>query len=171
MKNRLTKIKCSKQLCAIYTDEESTNRFAVGYVISCDEYTIFELYDPYGHYDGIACFLTDFIYQVKTKTKYLLAIEKLVKHYNEKSCYNVDSVVDILNEIKQGKRICEIEFNNSGDNDISGVVNNFDDDIVEFTEIDEYGQQGGESTFKRSIISSLSFDSSDTRKLEILSKN
>ncbi len=172
MKKRLTDIQRANTLCGIYSDFESTTKFAAGYIRACnDDYTVIELFDPYGHYDGIACFLTDIIFNVETKTKYLSSLNKLIKHYNEKSCYSPDMIGDInrvLALVKNERRVCEIELCESHNVDVSGVVLDFDDEIIKVLNIDDDGREDGESTVSRRSVSKLSFDSTDTIKTEIL---
>ncbi|MDE6200501.1 MAG: hypothetical protein K2M47_01285 [Clostridiales bacterium] len=174
MENSLKELMKDKALCEIYTDIDDTSKFAVGYIIACDsDYTIVEMYDSHGHYDGIACFLTDTIFNVATKTEYLVALTKLIDYYKEKSSYSVESVADInkiLSVIKSEKRICEIELCESGNSDISGYIDTFNDDVINVCKIGDYGQNDGTAVVSRHTISFVEFDSTDTVKLEILCK-
>ncbi len=172
MKNRLLKIKQNGDLCEIYSDFNATSKYAVGYILDFDgDYTVIKLYDPYGHYDGIAYFLTDSIYDVQTNTLYLKSLKKLIAHYDENSTYGVNSICDMnkmLSLIKREKRICEIELCESHNVDNVGIVTAFNDDVIEILNIDKYGKEDGEATVSRQSVSQLSFDSTDTIKVEIL---
>lgn len=60
MNDVLSEIKQAKELCEIYTNEECTNKFSVGYVLAFDDdYVVIKMYDSNGHYDGIECFNMD----------------------------------------------------------------------------------------------------------------
>lgn len=174
MKEKLFDLQRSGKLCEIYSNFESTSKFAVGYIRTCsDEYTIVEMYDPYGHYDGIGCFDTETIFQVNTDTKYLCALNKLKNHYDEASNYDAESICDIENILKiamNEKRICDIELCESHNIDVTGFVVSFDNEVVEIEDIDKYGKKKGMTTIRRKEITELSFDTSDTIKTEILYK-
>lgn len=174
MEKTLKELMKDKALCEIYTDIDDTSKFAVGYIIACDGgYTVVKMYDPHGHYDGICCFLTDIIYNVATKTEYLCALSKLIDYYKEESCYTFETVNDInkiLSLIKSEKRICEIELCESGNNDISGYIDAFNDNTLKICKIGDYGQNDGTVIVCRETISSIAFDTTDTVKLEILRK-
>ncbi len=161
-------------LCAVYADVEHTSKFVVGYVLANDsDMTIIQLVDPYGKYDGIACILTDKIFCVDTDTKYLRAIKKLVD-YNKEDCNYVKKwykYADVLFDIHQSKRICEIELCESGCDDVSGFIVDINATEIEVLCVSEYGDKEGKSLIRRDTISEISYDSLDTKKLEILAKN
>lgn len=173
MENTLNQLMKDKALCEIYPDVDDTSKFAVGYIIACSgDYTIVAHYDPYGHYDGIGCFLTETIFDVATETEYISALSKLIDYHKEKSGYAVETVNEINNllaVIKSEKRICQIELCESGDY-IEGYIESFNDIIININNVGKYGQNDGKSTVRRDTISYITFDSTDTVKLEILRK-
>ena len=176
MKPTLKKAMKSQSLCEIYTNTEQTDKFAVGYVLSLDEQNcVVSLVGFYGEYDGLACFSIDEIYKIQSRTKYLQAIEKLInfKGKTVRNCFFQDHIlVNILSDIKDKHRICQIELCDSDSVDITGYVNDVDTKnlTVEICLIDELGNNDGCSVVDMQMISYLSYDSNDTIRLEILNK-
>lgn len=173
MESILNELIKDKALCEIYADVDDTSKFALGYIIACNgDHTVVEHYDPYGHYDGIGCFMTETIFDVATETEYISALSKLIDYHNEKSNYVVDAVGEInklLAVIKSEKRICQIELCESKDY-IEGYIDSFNDNIVKISKVGKYGQNDGKAIVRRDTISYITFDSTDTVKLEILRK-
>ena len=79
-------------------------------------------------------------------------------------------LVNILSDIKDKHRICQIELCDSDSVDITGYVNDVDTNnlTVEICLIDELGSNDGCSVVDMQMISYLSYDSNDTIRLEIL---
>lgn len=176
MLNTLKALLKNQNLCEIYTNVEQTNKFSVGYVVAVDERNCLLLaVDFYGQYDGLSCFLIDKIFQIQTCTQYLQAIEKLVKHRNIITSKNhrTDTILlDILTDISENKRICEIELCDSNLADATGYVKNVDvkENKIELLLVDEFGHNDGETIIDMQMISHISYDSTDTIRLEILNK-
>lgn len=163
-------------LCEIYANTERTDKFFVGYVISIDEQNcVLSAIDPYGQYDGLACFCIDEIYRIQTKTQYLQAMEKLVNFRNtttKKEYFQENLLVNMLLDICRQKRICEVELCGSNVANVTGYVTevNLPDNAAKLRLVDEFGNNDGETIIDIQTISSLTFDSTDTVKLEILNK-
>ena len=174
MKDILAEIKEAKELCEVYTNEECTTKFSVGYVLAFDDdYVVLKMYDPNGHYDGIGCFSTDSIYEIDTDSNYLKALEKLIKHYVEYGECRIDAIDNIdkiLSLIKTENRICEIGLCNSHNADVVGFIKKLSNMTIAIDRIDEHGKKSGHANVLRDAIDFLSFDSADMIKLEILQK-
>ena len=174
MKERLKKAQRNKKLCAVYTNTERTTRFTVGFLLDMDDsYIILKLINSYGLYDGIVCIMYDDIYRVESDTVYLKVLEKLVAYYNlsDVNNHNIHSVKDMISLIKEQRRICEIELCDSSNIDIVGYVDKVSSENIELFSVTDCGENDGITTVDINMISQISFDSYDTKKLEILNKN
>lgn len=175
MIDELKKVLNSKTLCEIYANEYDTDKFIVGYVAGLDdEFCLIPNFDYYGRYDGVICLATDDIYRIQTNTRYLKAIEKLIadasiaeRSFSTKNVLN--SVIDCL---KENKRVCQIELLDSDVVNVSGIIEAFDrqNGIIKLDCVDDYGTSDGECTIDVQSINLISYNSSDTKRIELLMK-
>ena len=176
MIDELKKVRNSKTLCEIYANEYDTDKFIVGYVAGLDdEFCLIPNFDYYGRYDGVICLATDDIYRIQTNTRYLKAIEKLIANTNCPIGQNFPTK-DVLNSaidcLKETKRVCQIELLDSDVVNVSGVIEAFDrqNGIIKLDCVDDYGTPDGECTIDVQAINLISYDSSDTKRIELLMK-
>lgn len=177
MNNKIKNILKTKELCEIYTNVANTDKFNVINIIALDQqYYIAESFDQYGKNDGFLCALVQNIIKLQTKTKYLNNINKLII-YNQQNSYNSlefkdNLLFNFINMIKDNHRICTIELCDSDLNDIIGYIINIDNNYknIEMIIINYNGEEDGDAIVDISMISYISFDSLDDKKIEILSK-
>lgn len=177
MKEIIEELKLSRELCEIYTDSDYTDKFFVGYILESDqEFFVCKAINAYGEYDGWICCLHDNIIRVQTGTNYL---KNLLVLYNEKKdrgqelCLNPDDLLlQMLEYIKDNKRICTIELCNSNMNDVIGFVSDISQRgaILRVKMVDADGKADGESRIDMNMVSCITTQSADERKLEFLFK-
>lgn len=159
-------------LCEIYSNPDDTNKFCVGYVLAVDDNNcVVQTIDRYGAYDGVSCLFNEDIIQIRTDTKYLSAMLKLARYKGNNTIKDVsyDRLFrDILFDIKENVRICEIELCDSKLCDIMGYIRDFNDDNIKILCVDDFGENDGETIIDINTISHVSYDSIDTIRLEIL---
>ncbi len=176
MTNKLKTLLQNQRLCEIYSNTDHTDKFSVGYIVAVDKHNcLLQAVDFYGQYDGLSCFLLDEIYKIQTNTQYLQAIEKLIKYRNAITIksFQTDTILfDMLSDISKKKRICEIELCDSNLADAIGYVKkvNANENKIEMSLVDECGNNDGETIIDTQMISHISYDSTDTIRLEILNK-
>lgn len=170
----LNKLMQNRILCEIYSNTENTDKFNVGYISALDKnFCRVNSFDFYGNYDGSFCILTSDIFSVQTNTKYLNCIDRLIKKTDvdyTKDYSSNDILNDIILEIKNGNRICQIELCDSNLVDISGIIKNYNRQTgtLELQIFDQYGDNDGKSFVDIQTISRIEYDTCDTRRLESL---
>ncbi len=175
MIDKLKKVLNSKTLCEIYTNEYDTDKFIVGYVAGLDdEFCLIPNFDYYGRYDGVICLATDDIYRIQTNTRYLKAIEKLIKDTSiaERSFPTGNVLNSVIDCLKEAKQVCQIELLDSDVVNVSGIIEAFDrqNGIIKLDCVDDYGTFDGECTIDVQAINLISYNSSDTERIELLMK-
>lgn len=176
MIDELKKVRNSKTLCEIYANEYDTDKFIVGYVAGLDdEFCLIPNFDYYGRYDGVICLATDEIYRIQTNTRYLKAIEKLIANKNcitEQNFPSIDILNSVIDCLKENKRVCQIELLDCDVVNLSGIVEAFDrqNGTIKLDCVDDYGTSDGECTIDVQAINLISYNSSDTKRIEFLMK-
>lgn len=173
MKNILQNAKNTCKLCAIYSNPEETDRFAVGYVEYCDEnLVILRAFDFYGSADGFVCLEMDSIINVETDSKYLnameLLIDKTVSHKKFVDFSQQQSISSVLEFACQQQCICAISLCESQRDDVVGFVASVTADTAQFNVVDSYGQRNGTCVVNVMDVSSVSVLTMDTTRLEKL---
>lgn len=168
----------NNSLYEFYTDVENTDKFSVGYIVDIDEqYIVIEEIDPYGNNDGWSCFYLDDIIRYQVKSRYLDDLSKLCK-YNGTQRKNLELfsssnlLYSIFNNLVLSGRICIIELCDSYLQDVVGRIKGVDtkNEQVNVELVNSYGDIDGETIIDVAKISHLSYDNSDTKKIEILQR-
>lgn len=173
MNNDRLKTLCEKRiLCEIYSNPDDTNKFCVGYILAVDDdHCVVQRIDRYGAYDGMSCFFNEDIFQISTDTKYLRAMLKLSQHKCDNAIKDApaDELLNgILYDIKQNNRICEIEVCDSRLCNAVGYIGCFNEDSINLLCVDDLGEDDGNTVVDMNAISHVTYDSTDTVRLEIL---
>lgn len=169
---------CSNEMYEIYANLENSNKFTVGYIIANDKnYIVCESIDPYGKKDGLVLFLCDNIIKVQKNTKYLNNIEKLYNkqgNKRDKIFFNTSEslLLQLLDYIDKNKKLCTIELCDSNINDVVGFLNKIDLNgaTIELNNINDDGEKDGISIVNLNMISSITVDSLDDKKLYDLTR-
>lgn len=89
MKSKIKELLKCQKICAVYTDSDFVDKFAVGYFLQLDEkYFLMECIDEYGKNDGYFCSLIENIIKIEVDSEYLDSIIKLSTYYKQKRCEN-----------------------------------------------------------------------------------
>ena len=170
MKKILNQVQQTKALCSLFTDETDIDKFQV-VKISCfnQDYIFAVSYDQYGKIDGNECISLKKLIKIETNSKYLQALN-ILDEYNNNPMAKIEftSLNEMLDYAKRQNKVCEIELCNSGLQDVVGFICEITRENLTVQSVDEYGEQDGEATLLLSDITTLSFGSNDTEKIEIL---
>ena len=125
---------------------------------------------PDGKYDGLLVKPIADIIRINKNDLYSERMKKLldlsiIDDYllNHKKSNDVLSFVLLMS--KTNNKIVSIELNNSGTDDVVGIVNMVSDTICEIQQIDFYGHTDGIAYLKLDDISQASFDSATEQTL------
>lgn len=173
---KLTQLCDEKKIVSIYDDIDQPDRFALGYIVSCNrEHYVLALISPDGKYDGFLLKICDKILHISYDGQYENKIKKLVRYYkteHEKYRFAEDDLVkEMLLFAKKYNFIVSIELNNSGYDDCVGYIKEFNNNKCVIQNIDSYGNGDGESFMLINDITQISCNSSDEISLKILHEN
>lgn len=174
----ILKAKIEKQLIAISTDKDDTDKFAVGFVKNFDDTTlVLQAVDPEGTNDGLIIINIDDIYIVNIGDKYL---EQLSLFHDKSNELSKEEIFEMTSNKKTvlflsiiEKCISEkllISINLIYDRGIIGYINESDDEFISITNVTESGETDGVSCVKISDIERIYIDSIDLRKIKLLQK-
>ena len=175
MLEKLKDLRSSQEICSVYNDGNETTKFSVGFIVDYDaKFFLMEQITPYGKNDGIQCNLVDFIIKIETASGYIKKIEKLYSFNKQKRRSIIDCksdvVVALLNFAIKNCRICSIVLCESNNKDIVGYIKNISKDIATIQNVDENGNEDGNTFVELGRISQITCGSEDEEKLEILHK-
>lgn len=158
----------------VYSKIDDTSSFVVGKVLSLDDdYVLLGLVHPTGVYDGYIVLSLGKLYQVKEKSKYISRLLMLMEHKNKfsflPSLMGKHEVLQVfMHQAQQAKWVVSIELNNSGYNDIIGIIQSVNDTTLEVTEITDNGYIDGKTTVECTYITRISADDVNERQLQLL---
>ena len=178
MKERLKKIYNKKQLCCFYYDENDTETFLIGWIISMDEeFFIIECINMGGYSNGFVCRLIDSVIKVESCNKYLQSIEKLFnlnkqkrsnKFYDAKNCLK-----EIIDYVVKNRKVAFVELCESSRIDSVGYIKAYkENDEITILTINDIGElDDGEVYLDYERISAITIDSEYQVRLEKIQKN
>lgn len=167
-------IKILKELCSagtflnIYSNEYDTSKFIYGKVLALDSTHIaLSAVSPCGNFDGIIIKELSSIIRVEVGDKYSEKMSKLMNaaNYNELSfLIDPDDVMrSSLETAKTLREVVSLELLNSGDWDITGLIEKIEGEVCVIHQLNEYGGFGGFSYIDPANITEASIASSDER--------
>lgn len=159
-----------KKYVCIHADETSPNKFVFGKIIGVDTNNVaISMVSPDGEYDGVLLKQIDDIIRVEQSVSYENKMRKLMrmKEYDEKefAIPNENILRGILDFAKETGVIISVELDHSGIDDVAGFVESVNDKTCELIQVNEYGEEDGESFITLSDISQICLDSSDEKRL------
>lgn len=164
----------NRDYISLYTNCEDGSKFCYGRIVDFDDINlVFLMISPDGNYDGLLLKQISDIYRINKNDKYnermqqlcmISDIENYLLNYEESD--NVLRSVLLLS--KNNNKIVSLELNDSGFDDIVGIVSNVTDSVCEITQIDFYGNLDGKAFVSLSNISQISFDSKTEQILQQL---
>ncbi|MDR1940273.1 MAG: hypothetical protein LBQ40_05730 [Clostridiales bacterium] len=165
----------TRELCGVYTDADDTSKFSVGYVLDCDEtFFLLESIDQYGKADGVLCKPIEKVFNIEIKNEYITNIRRLLEYYGRQKYREIECGCGMTRSLLlfalKEKKVCAIELYESGNKNIIGFIKDAGDKIARVFLVTEAGKPDGEAFIEINRISHISCDSSDERKIELLSK-
>ena len=162
-KDILTELYQSQQIALIYTNEEETDKFFVGYVNQMfSNQVIVNNISPYGKYDGICIKMLEDIYRIEIGSQYAKKIERLSQYYNVKhdtiEIVDNNGIASLLNYAKKYNKILSIGLLQSEFVDVVGFAEEINLKQCKIREIDQYGVEDGVCTIQVEDITYISCD-------------
>ena len=177
MKDVLINALRENTLCEIYQDESDRSSFHVGFIINIDETNntvLYERIDSDGKYCGMYFVKINSILSIKINDKYLKKIELLTKYYNQERklfTTNEKSLLEnVLNFCMKSNLIVELYLCDTEYCISTGIITEIAIDSVTIKCIDEYGEEDGADVIDIRAIVSVSFDTSESNVVELVSK-
>ena len=173
MKSKIKELLKCQKICAVYTDSDFVDKFAVGYFLQLDEkYFLMECIDEYGKNDVYFSSLIENIIKIEVDSEYLDSIIKLSTYYKQKRCENLffhnELLLNFIKYIFKNKKLCTIEICNSGNNITVGFVKQIEAKYLDIEIISPYGKTDGTQTINIDDISHISCESMEETKISIL---
>lgn len=168
MNSKLSSIMKNGELVALYSDENNTENFMVGYICRMKDNKIMILnVGIHGEYDGFTGIYADDIFRIETGSKYLNKIE-LLRNFNTDE-FKYDECEDIFcSLIKMGVDNGKIvAFANEDGEEIRGFVLD-NSKTINIQEIDEYGEVDGENIIKIEDVCKITVDDVECRDIKKL---
>jgi hypothetical protein len=162
-----------RDIVLLYTDKEQSQKFSAGIIMEIfDDAVIIGHYLPNGRYDGYIVKRIDDIYRIEDGSKYANKIQVLslingAKH-DPLTRINEDAFTTVLYYAYETKRVVTIELFDSGNNDVTGLIERINEGYCTISMLNEYGESDGVSTFAIKNISHLSCDGDDENVIQQL---
>lgn len=158
-------------LVALYTNKDNYEAFAVGYInkIINDKVIILHI-GVHGEFDGYSsCYVED-IYRVETNSKYIMKLSKL-KGWDipdvPKVNYNEDCFDSLIVSAYKNNEIIAIRCCDS-ETDIRGYIINYSDLSMTILQINEYGEDDGQTTIYTNDISKVAIMDVECKEIDKL---
>ncbi len=157
---------------AIYTDVDRDS-FGLGKVVEVDDNDIIiGSIDPSGLEDGLILYNISTICKIEKNTQYCAKIQKLMQIKNtEFQTYKFEGksiLQELLALAQNNKKFVEIELQNSHESNSFGIVELFDENICKIRQFDNYGEKDGIGILSIEDISSIKYDSLESRAIFLL---
>ena len=170
-----TEAKSNKELVAVYTNTNATDKFSVGFVQDINEQEVLLAgIGTSGQYDGYYARTIDSIYRIQQRGNYLDKILYLYtlqqQKHQEIPKKDNNLFKRLLQYALENHLVVTIELLDSGYNDIIGFVKEINEEMVCIHKIDDYGKKDGISYTYLSALSALFCDSEDEANLKLLFK-
>lgn len=172
IKDYLLRSKSLKHITSVYTNEENTSKFSMGFILDVtDTHLLLGMITPYGRYDGFSVKGLETVYRLEHGGNYHAKLFKLYTEYNQmhnEVCTSEGPIRGLINHAKQNNLIITIELFESGLDDAQGFVESVDNGFLTMRIVDENGRKDGESIFEISSISYISCDSENEAMIKKL---
>ena len=160
------------EMIAIYTDTND-EWFGAGRVFKVDDnFLILKAIDPRGLQDGLILYRIGDIVKIERNTLYLQKLEKLMNIKNTNfSDYDIstnDFINWFLQESKKRNIILNIQLLQSQHCDVMGVVKEINAHSCIIVQFNNIGEFDGECQFALEDISSIKFDSVESRDIKLM---
>lgn len=166
-----------RELIGIYSDYEDSSKFAVGYILTCDEiFVLIGHVNPKGSYDGYVMKQIDNIYLIEKGGKYLSTVIKLFKNQEQRANWDINLKGEklaiplmMLEYAKTKQLLISIKLIDSGNDDVKGYVIDIEENNIVCQTVNDYGEKGGLAYFSASNITHLVCDSEEYYTISLIS--
>lgn len=160
------------EMIAVYTDTND-EWFGAGMVFKVDDdFLMLKAIDPTGIQDGLILYCIKDIVKIERNTLYLQKLKKLMNAKNTtfpdyKICTD-DFVKGLLQEAKKREIIVCIQLLQSQNCDVMGIVKEINSHSCTILQVNSVAQFDGECQFDLENISSIKFDSNESRDINLM---
>ena len=170
MYSKLMKFKEEYELTAFYTNEQEGDKFLVGYIQELiDDKILILNVGIHGEFDGYTVMYIDNIFRMEISSRYLNKIKKL-QSFNQQDMVKIDTsknlIEDLLNTAKEKEYIVAVVYGDDLE-EVSGLVISVGDSIT-ILQINEYGEEDGETYIHLDIIDRIVMDDAECRDIKKL---
>lgn len=163
----------NKIIATFYCEDGNKQNLFVGYIEKFnDDEILFAHISPHGFYDGFILKHIDDVRRIDYDGEYEKKIERLYKLRQQvhKAISTFDPNDDeilysLLDFAKQNDYIATLEL---ADNNISGLVNGYSNDMIYLDVINDYGEENGISIVNVNEILSVAVDTDHEQDLRLL---
>lgn len=174
--DELNKIKQNKEMGAFFSNVHDLQSFSAGYIMRVyeDNFIINHIH-PDGYYDGFRAKKLETMIFIERKNQCIEKLNYLAKWYGVRHetiapVYN-DAFMDILHYAQCNQKVIVITLIESDGLDITGIIRDFDNKTINVLNIDEYGEEDGESLIYFKNIYQIDCDRTCARSIEKLWKS
>lgn len=161
MYDKLLWLKSSGSFVSVYYDADEPSKFLFGTIDALDEeFVLLALYTVTGAPAGLKMIPVDVILRIEYGDRYAERMKKLIGNVAYvPTGVNEPVLESMLDYCKKCGRVAAIELNDSGDDDVLGIVESVTDTLVTVKQIDVYGEEDGRTVFLIDDVSGIELDS------------
>ncbi|MGI6745871.1 MAG: hypothetical protein ACOX45_07000 [Acutalibacteraceae bacterium] len=172
-KEYLLSAKSGKLPISLYTDNEDTEKFSLGFVQEfSNDYVLIDSITPFGFYDGYTIKSYKDIYRLEHKDKYGEKVYKLYLLHEQKHQIvdlKTDNLIfDLIHFAYENSLVVAIELHDSKIDDLIGFVSDIQDSMVTIEQLDSDGRNDGESVVSLEDITCVTCDSEREMAIKLL---
>lgn len=160
MYDTLEALRRKNSFVSVYTDTSEPDSFWFGKIDALDEYfVLLRLYTTTGKPNGLYLLPVEQVIRVSFGGQYEERMRTLIGNVEEMRTGLAAPLLDnMLAYCIRGGKAAEIELNDSGNFDVSGIIESVSDSTVTVQELDIYGRNDGKTVFRIDDISCISYD-------------
>lgn len=166
----LEKIMQKQKLVSVYDEIDRPGSSWAGYVAAVnEEHIVLSCISPNGIPDGLLLLPVQKIFRVEEESRYLEKIKRLSAGFKAESPeLSGNLAAALFDYAKKNRYIVSIEFNDSGNNDIIGYVEQYTEDECEIAQISEDGLKDGQTVFLTEHITQISCNGQQEKNIRRL---
>ena len=171
--NKLTQLQKNNIVVSVYTNEYNTNKFSTGFIYGLStEYVILAHIESGGMYDGYSAFKLDEIYSLEYDGDYERKILELYtirkQRHGKISMDGSNPISNLLDFAFSNNYVITIELHDSNLNDVQGVVEKIEEEVIIIKSINEFGKNSGKKIVNINHITHIFCDTDTEIALRLL---
>ena len=157
---RLSELKKRDAYVSVYNDTEDPDSFMFGKIDALDEeFVLLRIYTPTGAVNGLYMMPLEHIVRLEYGDPYSARMARLIGNVaGVRSGVNEPVLDSMLEYCRRGGRVTSFELNDSGGNDVIGIIESIDEETVTVRQIDLYGETDGFTCFRIDDVSCIQYD-------------